>query len=229
MIEREQNMEGLESLCRKLGYQFDSMKLLENALSHRSAKGESNERLEFLGDSILNFVIAAKLYDSFPQLNEGELSRVRASLVKGETLALLAKEFNLSEYLRLGIGELKSGGAHRSSIQADAVEAIIGAIYIEAGFETCREMILSWFTSRLNNVNLVSAKKDPKTQLQEALQARKLALPDYDVVAIKGEAHAQEFHVRCKVTSLKFETIGIGTSRRKAEQRAAKEYLKNLS
>ncbi len=218
-------MSSLTLLCKNLGYQFKDMSLLELALSHRSAPGMSNERLEFLGDAILNFTIAAALYQQFPQAKEGELSRFRAALVKGETLAQLAKEFDLSTYLRLGIGELKTGGAYRESIQADCVEAIIGAIYLDASIDVARDRILAWFATRLAAIDAATFTKDPKTQLQEYMQSKKLPLPTYKVTATTGKSHAQRFHIECCVKGLPHVTEGEGSTRRKAEQAAAKAYL----
>lgn len=211
-------------LMRRLGYQFTTGSLLQAALTHRSMRGVNNERLEFLGDSLLNFIIAAELYQQFPQAEEGELSRLRSVLVKGESLAELAQEFELGEYLRLGPGELKSGGFTRQSILADAFEAIIGAIYLDASFDVCRERVLYWFSSRIKEVHL-AIQKDAKTRLQEYLQARKLPLPIYEVLSIKGEAHAQLFCVECRVLGLPYTAQSFGASRRKAEQVAAEQFL----
>lgn len=215
----------LATLHKALGYTFTDQDLIKTALRHRSARGHSNERLEFLGDSILNFVIAEALFERFPKAKEGDLSRSRASLVKGETLADIAQEMQLGEYLSLGAGELKSGGNRRRSILADTVEAIIAAIYFDAGFDTCKQCILRWFEARLNTADLSKNNKDPKTQLQEYLQARHLALPQYDVISITGEAHHQSFHLVCSVTGVELRAEGKGTSRRAAEQEAAAAYL----
>lgn len=214
-----------KKLNKLLGYQFNNAELLQAALSHRSVRGKNNERLEFLGDAILNFIIAAALFDQCPHAKEGELSRLRAGLVNGETLAELAQEFTLGEYLRLGPGELKSGGARRKSILADAIEAIIGAIYFDSDMNICRERVLSWFESRLKEITFSGTKKDPKTQLQEYLQARKLQLPIYAVLSVDGEAHKQVFHVSCQVDGFSFLTEGAGNSRRAAEQIAAQQFL----
>jgi ribonuclease-3 len=216
-------------LYRRLGYQFQNTALLEAALSHRSFKGNNNERLEFLGDSIVNFVIAAALFERCPHAKEGELSRLRASLVRGETLAELALEFNLGEYLRLGAGELKSGGWQRKSILADALEAVIAAIYLDAGLAICQSHVLRWFEQRLANVLEVANHKDPKSLLQEYLQARKLALPAYVITDILGEAHQQVFHVQCALADLSITTQGSGSSRREAEQQAAQQALTQIN
>lgn len=218
-------MKNLQLLVEKIDYTFSDIKLLQSALTHRSVRGANNERLEFLGDAALNFIIAEALYQKHPEAREGELSRLRASLVKGETLAVLARQFKIANYLRLGAGELKSGGAHRASIQADAIEAIIGAILLDSDFETCQEVILSWYQSRLDASDLVKELKDPKTQLQEYLQSKKYPLPQYSILKIKGEAHAQVFQVKCKVKGLAYSSEGQGQSRRKAEQEAATNFL----
>lgn len=221
-------IETLQKLARKLNYEFKDMALLEAALSHRSVGNKNYERLEFLGDSILNFVIAAELFQRYPKAREGELSRLRASLVNEESLAVLAKQFALGDYLRLGAGELKSGGFQRQSILADAMEAIIGAIYIDSDFTICQQHIVQWFEQRLAEGSIESVAKDPKTQLQEYLQAHKLPLPEYKILSIEGEAHAQIFHMECHVTGVKEITEGVGNSRRKAEQEAAGKLLELL-
>lgn len=215
----------IEELCKKLGYKFNEQSLLEDALSHRSFRGKNNERLEFLGDAILNCVIAAALFRSCPNAKEGELSRLRASLVRGETLATLAQEFDLGSYLRLGAGEVKSGGFRRTSILADALEAVVGAIYLDSDMKTCEERILSWYASRLDNFNELPSLKDPKTRLQEYLQARKFPLPAYNILVIEGVAHNQTFRVECCIEGLQEKAIGTGSSRRRAEQEAAQKVL----
>lgn len=208
-------------LTKAIGYQFQSEELLGQALSHRSFARKNNERLEFLGDAILNCTIAQALYTRFPKAKEGQMSRLRAHLVKGDTLAELAREFELGDFLKLGSGELKSGGYRRDSILADAVEAIIGAISLDTNLETSQNVILNWFEQRLNNLDLKENIKDSKTRLQEYLQARRLPLPDYQVVDISGEAHEQEFTVHCTIESHDEPLVGIGSSRRMAEQEAA--------
>ncbi|CAH6861962.1 RNase III [Vibrio chagasii] len=219
----------IDKLERKIGYQFNDADLIHLALTHRSAAGKHNERLEFLGDSILSFVIADDLYHRFPKVNEGDMSRMRATLVRGHTLAELGREFELGDYLKLGPGELKSGGFRRDSILADAVEAIIGAIYLDSDTETVRSIILSWYQSRLEAIQPGVSQKDPKTRLQEFLQGRRNPLPVYTVTNIKGEAHNQEFTVECEVAGVDKPVIGKGTSRRKAEQAAAETALEQLS
>lgn len=216
----------LTSLQKKLGYQFQNSALLEQALTHRSCKGQHNERLEFLGDAVLSMVIADSLYQNFPKTREGDLTRMRASLVKGVTLAEIARELELAQYLRLGPGELKSGGARRESIQADAVEAILGAIYLDSGIDACRERILHWFGSRLVSIQ-PGVQKDSKTLLQEFLQGHRLALPFYEVIDVQGEAHEQTFTVRCSVAGVE-SVQATGSSRRKAEQDCAHLILEQL-
>lgn len=218
----------LERLCGRLGHSFERRDLLELALTHRSHGSRNNERLEFLGDSILGFTIGAALFEQFPQGREGQLSRLRAQLVSGETLAKLAREMEIGDCLRLGEGEMKSGGFRRASILADAVEALIGAIYLDAGLETARERVLAWFASRLQNLSLETA-KDPKTRLQEWLQARQKPLPEYTVVEIAGAEHAQQFVVECRVSGLAQPVRGQASSRRGAEKAAATEAYNRLT
>ena len=211
----------LARLERKLGYQFKDQELMLLALTHRSYAGRNNERLEFLGDAILNFIAGEALFTHFPQAKEGQLSRLRSRLVKGETLALLARGFEVGDYLRLGSGELKSGGFRRESILADAMEALIGAIYLDADMETARDRVLAWLANELDGLTLVDTNKDPKTRLQEFLQSRGCDLPRYEVVDIQGEPHCRTFFVDCEVALLSDKTHGHGGSRRIAEQVAA--------
>jgi ribonuclease-3 len=211
----------LQRLEKKIGYQFRDENFLKLALTHRSANGTHNERLEFLGDSILSFVVADELYHRFPKVDEGDMSRMRATLVRGHTLAELGREFQLGDYLFLGPGELKSGGFRRDSILADAVEAIIGGIYLDSDTEVIRGIILAWYKTRLDSIEPGVSQKDPKTRLQEYLQGRRKPLPTYTVTKIKGEAHNQEFTIECIVAGLDEPVIGKGSSRRKAEQSAA--------
>ena len=219
----------VSKLCKKLGYFFKDVALLTEAITHRSKHSINNERLEFLGDSVLGYVISSELFRCFPDATEGELTRGRALLVKGETLAELALEMDLGEYLQLGPGELKSGGYRRKSILSDAMEAIIGAIYIDGGLEPARSHILSIYADKLKNISLKKVSKDPKTQLQEAMQAMKRALPQYEIVATSGSDHDQVFEVSCKIDDIPKPVKGSGTSRRKAEQDAAKKVLKILA
>ncbi len=217
-----------QRLLARLGCQFDNPRLFDLALTHRSYGAENNERLEFLGDSILGFVIGEALFQQFPGAREGELSRLRSLLVKGETLADIAFEFKLGECLNLGEGELKSGGFRRASILADAVEAIIGAVYLDQGIDAARSCIFRWYKERLQGLELEDNPKDPKTQLQEFLQARKAPLPEYDVIAVEGDAHAQQFTVVCRITLLNTPTEARASSRRAAEKLAAAAALKAL-
>lgn len=211
----------LSRLERQLGYQFKDQDLMVLALTHRSFAGRNNERLEFLGDAILNFIAGEALFERFPQAREGQLSRLRARLVKGETLAVLARGFDLGEYLRLGSGELKSGGFRRESILADALEGLIGAIYLDAGMEVARDRVLAWLANEFEGLTLVDTNKDPKTRLQEFLQSRACELPRYDVVDIQGDPHCRTFIVECQISLLNEKTLGQGASRRIAEQVAA--------
>lgn len=216
-----------EPLLKQIGYIFQDEKLLDLALTHRSAGGRNNERLEFLGDAILNFTIAGALFQQFPRADEGELSRKRAYLVKKESLAKLGNEIELGSYLKLGSGEMKSGGFRRSSILANTVEAILGAIYLDSGYESCRAIILSLYESALAGVDDIRD-KDSKTRLQEYLQGKQLPLPLYEVVQIDGDAHEQVFYVACQVDGLDEPVTGKGQSRRKAEQASAEKALKHL-
>lgn len=216
---------GVGQLSVKLEYEFKNPELLEAALTHRSVRGNNNERLEFLGDAIVNFIIADALFTRYPRAKEGELSRLRATLVKGETLAALAQTFDLGKYLHLGVGEIKSGGAKRESILADAMEAVIAAIYIDSGFLPCRERVLKWYEGLLDKISPSKNLKDPKTNLQEYLQSHKLPLPTYTIQLVEGEAHAQLFCIQCQVKGIPHKTFGKGKSRRKAEQDAAEQFL----
>jgi len=213
------------SLCQKLGFEFSDETLLEQALTHRSAERTHNERLEFLGDSVLNFLVADALYRRFPGSREGELTRLRARLVRGESLAELARELELGSYLSLGAGELKSGGRDRDSILADGFEAVIGAIYLDGGLESCRECLLRVLGSKLEQLEPDAAEKDPKTRLQECLQSRHLPLPIYSIVDTQGDDHDQAFTVQCTLPSLENTTYGHGLNRRSAEQDAAHQAL----
>jgi len=217
-----------EELSRKMNYAFQQPKLLKTALTHRSKGGENNERLEYLGDAVVNFVIAEALYQQFPQAAEGDLSRWRATLINRDTLAEMAKQFDLGKYIFLGPGELKSGGSQRQSILSCAMEAIIGAIYLDGGFAAARERILDWYQPLLISLSSAATHKDPKTLLQEFLQSQHLALPVYTIEDIQGEAHQQEFTIRCVVEGLAQYTLGKGTSRRRAEQEAAQAMLEKL-
>lgn len=223
------NTPARQRLLKKLGYTFGDEKLFNLALTHRSCGSRNNERLEFLGDSLLNTIIAEALFERFPKAREGDLSRLRSQLVKGETLASIAREFEIGECLNLGEGELKSGGFRRASILADAVEALIAAIYMDSGdFATTRRHLLQWYGSRLESVSLAATVKDPKTKLQELLQARGQPLPEYELTDVSGEAHAQVFTITCRVSLLSAPVISRASNRRQAEKKAAEQALAML-
>jgi ribonuclease-3 len=209
-------------LNTRLGYEFERPELLRQALTHRSHSTPHNERLEFLGDGVLNCVIAALLYERFPNLPEGHLSRLRANLVNQECLSRIALSLELGNELRLGEGELKSGGFRRPSILADALEAVTGAIFLDGGYQATTAVLTRIFDPLLRELDPNTLGKDPKTLLQEVLQARRLALPQYNVVTVQGEAHEQQFHVECVIPGLDIRTAGSGASRRSAEQSAAR-------
>jgi ribonuclease III len=217
-------MSDLKTLEEEITYTFNNKKLLALALTHRSIRGEHNERLEFLGDAIINFLIADTLYQHYPDLREGELSCLRSDLVSGVRMADLARCLKLGDYLHLGAGERNSGGAERTSILADAIEALIGAIYLDSDIKRCSEVVLDWFVTHFQGLSDLKPYKDAKSSLQEWVQARKLPLPIY-MATVSGEAHQQVFCVVCKLEGLSYETIGESSSRRKAEQIAAEAYL----
>ncbi len=221
-------MDNLLELQKKLGYRFKDIELLKVALTHRSLGKNSNERLEFLGDAVLSFIITSELYTHHPELQEGALSRLRASLVNGEILAEMAKQLEINNSLRLAAAEIKSGGQQRLSILSDALEAIIGAMYIDGGIEACSTQVLRWFASSLKD-HPQTISKDPKSELQEWTQANKLALPHYEITAILGAAHSQTFQVSCRIEGLDFVTAGEAPNRRSAEQQAAERYLELLA
>ena len=218
-----------ELLCRLIGYQFVQPQLLQKALTHRSHSTAHYERLEFLGDSVLNCAIAKYLYDNHPELQEGDLSRLRSNLVNQQTLFTLAQGLNLGELLLLGEGERKSAGSRRPSILADAMEALFGAVFLDADFAAAEQVVLRLYLPLIKQMDVQNLGKDAKTQLQEHLQARKLALPKYSVVATQGEAHAQLFVIECGIPQLKIATRGEGSSRRIAEQAAAEAAYNILS
>lgn len=218
-----------EALCKKLGLRFNNPQLFTMALTHRSASSSNNERLEFLGDSILGFVIAQKLYDIFPEASEGILSRLRASLVNQGSLAELARKHQLGDYLLLGSGELKSGGFRRESILSDALEAIMGALYKDQGIEACQQWIERLFSEKLKSLSLDNWQKDPKTQLQELMQSKKLDLPEYTLITMSGLAHEQMFKVKCAIPLIEEACVGTGVSRKRAEQSAAELMLELLN
>ncbi|MWP48276.1 MULTISPECIES: ribonuclease III [unclassified Gilliamella] len=221
-------MKKFTQIQQSIGYQFQDLSLLELALTHRSANKMHNERLEFLGDSILSFVIADELYHRFVKQDEGDLSQMRATLVCGQMLAEMGKDFKLGDHLILGQGELKSGGFRRESIISDTVEAIIGAIYLDSNIDTIRQLILSWYQTRLNQIQPGIKQKDAKTKLQEYLQGTHRPRPCYLIVEVTGDNHEQEFLIQCKIDNDDRQYLGRGLSRRKAEQIAAQEALNQL-
>lgn len=217
-----------KDLSRVLGHGFSDESLLDLALTHRSAGDRNNERLEFLGDALINACVADALYRRHPGLEEGDLSRLRASLVNQEALAEVARELDLGSFLTLGAGELKSGGYRRASILADALEALIGAVYLDAGFIPAHDLVLRLMETRLAAPLSTESLKDPKTRLQEMLQARDLPLPLYAVESVRGEPHRQIFRVSCTLTTLDIRTEGEAGSRRAAEQEAAASALERI-
>lgn len=212
----------LDTFCRRLGYSFAQHKLLQEALTHRSHSASHNERLEFLGDGVLNCAIAGLIYKNFPDLPEGHLSRLRANFVNQQALSDLALSLHMNNLIRLGEGEIKSGGCHRSSILADAFEAILGAIYLDSNYAQAEAVISALFLPMMENIDLKTQGKDPKTLLQEFLQSQRLSVPEYTVVATIGKAHKQKFKVECVIPTFNIRTFGEGASRRSAEQAAAK-------
>lgn len=217
-----------QAIARRLGHEFSDPKLLRTALTHRSFGTPNNERLEFLGDGILDCVIAAVLFHRFPDIPEGDLSRLRANLVRQDTLHRLALDLSIGDCLRLGEGELKSGGAQRPSILADALEALFGAIYLDAGFDAAYKVIANFYAPLLDELKPGIIQKDAKTNLQEWLQARKKALPRYSLLEASGAAHEQRFEVACEIDHPPLRTVGYGQSRRIAEQIAAGKALEAL-
>jgi len=216
-------------LRTRLDYEFHDEGLLQRALTHRSAPGRNNERLEFLGDAVLDAVISEVVFEMEPDADEGDLSRLRSSLVRDVSLAEIAVDLDIGEHLTLGAGEKKSGGHRRASILADAVEAIIGAVYLDSGYAEAQRVIRNAFGARLHDLPDVAELRDPKTRLQELLQSRQAALPDYDVVSVSGKAHQQTFTVNCRLDEPGLISEGRGSTRRDAEQKAAQEMLTNLS
>jgi ribonuclease-3 len=216
-------------LKQSLDYQFNDVELLQQALTHRSAPGSNNERLEFLGDAVLDFVISDVVYRTHPHSPEGDLSKLRASLVKDTSLAALASQLGIGEHLILGSGERKTGGHRRESILADALEAIFGAVFLDAGFEAAVGTIEAAFGARLHEFPAVEELRDPKTRLQEWLQGRQRGLPNYQLVGVTGQAHRQKFQITCTVSGIEFTAEGSGTTRRKAEQQAAATMLEEIT
>jgi len=225
VIPRHNSDEVVNWVETAFGYVFVQPALCHSALTHRSAGSDHNERLEFLGDSILNCSVARLLYDAHPEADEGALSRLRATLVSGETLAQIASQLGLGEHLRLGQGELKSGGFRRASILADTLEAILGAIFLDSGFDAAAAAVKHILGARLSALPAAEQLKDPKTRLQEALQARGLPLPIYTQTAVTGDPHDQTFTVSCQVPIFEIAAVGEGVSRRRAEQLAASKIL----
>ncbi|MBM3356970.1 MAG: ribonuclease III [Betaproteobacteria bacterium] len=213
----------LEDFALRIGHRFNDPELLRRALTHRSHGAANNERLEFLGDSVVNCAVALELYRRFPQLTEGELSRLRANLVNQPSLAAVAQRFAFGDQLSLGEGEVRSGGAQRPSILADSVEAVVGAVFLDAGFDAACRTVRVLLGEAIDTIDPRTSGKDPKTSLQEHLQARKIALPQYAVVSTRGEAHEQVFQVECVIPQLGIRTLGEGSSRRTAEQEAARQ------
>jgi ribonuclease-3 len=222
-------VERLNRLQSRLGYTFNQAGLLNQALTHRSFSLDNNERLEFLGDSILNCAVGALLYERFPDLREGQLSRIRANLVNQQPLFEVAHDLEIGRSLRLGEGELKSGGAERPSILADALESLLGAIYLDGGFDAAKAVVTRLFDSRISQVDPDAQGKDAKTLLQEWLQSRRHGLPNYALVETSGQAHAQTFRVACRIDVLKLVTEGTGPSRKAAEQAAAQAAYTKLN
>lgn len=212
----------------RLGHEPRDLALFRAALTHRSAAGPNNERLEFLGDAVLNLLIAHRLYEAFPQAAEGELSRLRARVVSREPLAQVALALGLGEMLQLGSGELSSGGFRRQSILADALEALCGAVFLDGGLAAAQRLVVRLFTGTIEALPRLDALKDPKTRLQEYLQSRSLTLPRYVILTIEGEQHAQTFEVSCEVSALGRRAQGRGSSRRRAEQEAAERMLSEI-
>ncbi len=221
-------MHPLNSLQTKLGYRFTDPSLLSRALTHRSFSSEHNERVEFLGDAVLSLAISSLLFERFQGSDEGDLTRVRAHLVREESLHKVALLLGLPDVLKLSDGEAKSGGAQRASILADALEAILGAVFVDGGFEPARDVVRRMFGEVIANTDITGWAKDAKTELQEWLQARRLSVPAYRILATRGQLHAQTFEVECAVTALSLAYTGEGKSRRMAEQEAARRMLEAL-
>lgn len=220
--------EPVSQFSNKINYTFRDKSLLETALTHRSLGRHNNERLEYLGDAILGFIIAEVLFQKFPDISEGQLTRLRASLVRKEALAALARKMEIGDFLKLGTGEMRSGGWRRDSTLANAVEAVIGAVYLDSDHTTCREFVLNLYEELLQDLSPDVLNKDPKTELQELLQANKHDLPEYKVIAEEGAAHARTFTVECWIAGLEEPVKATGNSKRNAEQAAAKNALELL-
>jgi ribonuclease-3 len=227
-VERQPEVNTIGALEKRIGHSFKDISLLYQALTHRSYGKDNNERLEYLGDSILGFLVAEALYNRFPTQTEGVLTRLRASLVNKATLAVLARNLGLGDHLQLGTGEKKSGGWRRDSILANAFEAVIGAIYLDSGMSACRHFVLTAYRESFANLDVSNLEKDPKTELQEYLQAAKQPLPVYSVVSEEGEAHARKFTVACRIDGIPQIISASGKSKRIAEQMAARKALDYL-
>lgn len=215
-------------ISKKIGYKFKDAKLLSLALTHSSYSKQNNERLEFLGDSLVNLIMAEALFEKFPTMKEGDLSRLRAQLVKGQTLAQIALELSLNEEVKLGAGEVKSGGAKRQSILADLLEALIAALYLDSDFQTTKQKVLLWFDEKLKKTTFETKSKDHKTILQEYTQANKISLPLYTLIKTSGQAHNQTFTVECSLENMNKKFVGIAKSKRLAEQLGAQKALEAL-
>lgn len=226
-------MTNYKELTQNIGYEFKDVSWLELALTHRSIGALNNERLEFLGDSILNFIIADELYKRFPNATEGQLTRMRSHFICEDMLTQIARACHLGKYIILGAGEMRSGGHQRASILADALEAVIGAIYLDnsCNLHVAQGVVLQWYDGKFEAFNdkKLQNYKDPKTVLQELLQSKKLNLPEYEIVRVEGERHDQTFYVQCKTSLLEAPVAGVGSSRRKAEQMAAEQVLEILN
>lgn len=217
-----------KELMDQLQHRFSNQEYLHQALQHRSAGDSNNERLEFLGDSVLNLIVAHSLFQRFPTAKEGQLSRLRASVVCGESLAALAKKMNLGSYIEMGSGELRSGGRQRASVLADCLEAVIAAIYLDGGYAAAETVVLSWFGPQLEEISLKNIQVDNKTQLQEYLQSKRLPLPEYRLIEVTGLDHALQFRVECRVSGFTEMGEATASTRRYAEQQAAKELLEKI-
>lgn len=211
-----------------LCYKFKKKKLLIKALTHRSASNKNNEKLEFLGDSVLNFIISSEIYKKFSFSNEGNMSRIRSQLIKGKTLTKIANKFNLGKFLKLGQGELNSGGGKKKSILENTLEAIIGSIFLDSNIKKTKKIILKWYKKKIKKINIKNIKKDPKTRLQEYLQSKQLPLPSYLIVQVYGKPHKQYFTINCSIKGIVKNLIGIGSNKRKAEQNSAQLTLIKL-
>ncbi|MDQ1237738.1 MAG: ribonuclease III [Wigglesworthia glossinidia] len=219
------NIDISQKLQNKIGYIFRNDVILEQALTHRSFSNNHNERLEFLGDSILNYIISDLLYRNFTDITEGELSQIRASLVRSYTLVEIAREFHLGNYLILGFGEIKTGGRKRESILSNTIEALIGGIFLDSNIDTIYKIVTNWYKKRINSIHPGNIQKDPKTRLQEYLQSNQYSPPNYFLKKIQGESHNQKFFIYCLIHELNIKIIGCGSTRRKAEQSAAEKAL----